>query len=60
MPYQYAVQVEKEFLRTGNFPLQVNHSSVTLYLPGQSRDPVSDPYSVETGYSAGDIDSAVD
>lgn len=60
MPDQYAVQVEKEFLRTRNLPLQVNHSSVSLYLPGQSRKPVPDPYSVETGYAAGDVDSAVE
>lgn len=31
--------------------------SVSVYLPGMIRAPISDPYEVPTGVGAGDVDS---
>jgi hypothetical protein len=60
VPYQSTFTIEKDFLRTGMLPGRFNDSSVTVYPPGAPRGAIPDPYSVATGYSAGDIDSAAD
>ena len=46
------------FLRTGILPSAVNETLVTVYTPGMTRDPISNPYSVPTGERAGDVDTA--
>jgi hypothetical protein len=60
VPYQYTFTIEKDFLSTGVLPGRFNSSSVTVYPPGAPRGAISDPYSAETGYAAGDVDSAAD
>lgn len=57
MTDQPSTHIEKEFLRTGKFPCVQNETFVTVYAPGTTRDPISDPYSVPTGEMAGDIDT---
>ncbi|KAL6241664.1 hypothetical protein RBB50_011446 [Rhinocladiella similis] len=58
LPYQYSTEIEKSFLRTGTLPRQSIDSSLTVYAPSMKRGPIADPYSVPTGFWAGDVDSA--
>lgn len=48
----------KDFLRTGILPSAMNGSQVSIYHPGMRRDAIPDPYDIQTGIIAGDIDSA--
>jgi hypothetical protein len=57
-PDQPAVQLAKNFLRTGKLPAPKNDTRVTVYHAGMRLEPVADPYLVPTGETAGDIDSA--
>ncbi|KIW91189.1 uncharacterized protein Z519_08084 [Cladophialophora bantiana CBS 173.52] len=57
LPYQYSAEIENGFLRTGVLPRKSNDSSVTVYAPPMKRGPIADPYSVPTGFWAGDVDS---
>jgi hypothetical protein len=45
------------FLRDGTLPKAQDTPQVTVYTPGMTRKPVSDPYKVPTGAEAGDVDS---
>ncbi|OQU95518.1 hypothetical protein CLAIMM_01707 [Cladophialophora immunda] len=58
VPYQYSTEIEKSFLRIGTLPRQSNDSSLTIYAPSVKRGRIADPYSVPTGFWAGDVDSA--
>ena len=57
VPNQTSTAIEKEYLLTGVLPAFRNDSSVTVYIPGMTRDPIPDPYDVPTGFVAGDIGS---
>jgi hypothetical protein len=57
-PNQPAVQLAKNFLRTGKLPAPMNDTRVTVYHTGMKLAAVADPYMVATGEIAGDIDSA--
>jgi len=49
--------ITKAFLNTGILPKAQNSTQVTVYTKGMTRAPISDPYLVPTGASAGDVDS---
>ena len=50
-----ARSAEIEFLKTGVLPHPTDQQFVTIYAPGSVRGPISDPYDVPTGPSAGDM-----
>jgi len=57
VPNQPSSLITKEFLRTGVLPKPRNETLVSVYSPGMQRDPIPDPYEVQTGEAAGDIES---
>ncbi|MCJ1309048.1 hypothetical protein MMC25_002703 [Agyrium rufum] len=54
LPSAASTEITKEFLRTGIMPKARSDKLVTIYEPGTQRGPIPDPYSVITGYIAGD------
>jgi hypothetical protein len=46
-----------DFLNSGTLPAAVESQLVSVYTPGMTRKPISDPYQVPTGAIAGDVDS---
>ncbi|KAI1412062.1 hypothetical protein F5Y13DRAFT_180412 [Hypoxylon sp. FL1857] len=56
LPSQPSSLITKEFLRTGVFPKPQNETLVSVYSPGTHRAPIPDPYYVQTGAIAGDIE----
>jgi hypothetical protein len=54
---QPSTKTTKDFLNTGVLPRAQSNSQVTVYTPGMTRRPISNPYEVPTGVLAGDIDS---
>jgi hypothetical protein len=46
-----------DFLNAGILPAAIEGELVSVYTPGMSRKPISDPYQVPTGAIAGDVDS---
>ena len=45
------------FLNSGTLPAAVESELVSVYTPGMTRKPISDPYEVPTGAIAGDVNS---
>lgn len=56
---QLSTKITKNFFNTGVLPTAQSNAHVTVYTPGMTRAPISDPYEVPTGAAAGDIDSGV-
>jgi hypothetical protein len=54
---QESTKITKEFLKTGVLPRVQSSAEVSVYLPGMTRAPISNPYKVPTGAGAGDVDS---
>ncbi|OAL39580.1 hypothetical protein AYO20_00977 [Fonsecaea nubica] len=58
LPAESSTAIAKRFLRTGVLPGHSNNTFVTVYASPVKRGPIADPYSVPTGFQAGDVDSA--
>lgn len=57
VPDQASTKITKTFLNTGVLPETQDSEFFSVYTPGMTRKPISDPYSVPTGALAGDVDS---
>ncbi|CZR58678.1 uncharacterized protein PAC_08570 [Phialocephala subalpina] len=57
VPDQASTKITKAFLNTGILPGAQDSEFASVYTPGMTRKPISDPYSVPTGALAGDVDS---
>ncbi|KAI0835936.1 hypothetical protein F5Y06DRAFT_114052 [Hypoxylon sp. FL0890] len=57
VPNQPSSLITKEFLRTGVLPKPRNETLVSVYSPGMHRALIPDPYQVQTGVAAGDVES---
>ncbi|PMD32000.1 hypothetical protein L207DRAFT_441349 [Hyaloscypha variabilis F] len=54
---QPSTKITMDFLNSGTLPAAVESELVSVYTPGMTRKPISDPYQVPTGAIAGDVDS---
>ncbi|KAH8811132.1 Alpha/Beta hydrolase protein [Xylogone sp. PMI_703] len=54
---QASTKITKEFLNTGIIPAAQENEFVSVYTPGMTRKPISDPYLIPVGALAGDVDS---
>ncbi|CAG9949457.1 unnamed protein product [Clonostachys rosea f. rosea IK726] len=57
LPNHPSSLITKEFLRSGRLPEARNGTIVSVYSPGTRRDPIPDPYLVQTGTMGGEIES---
>jgi hypothetical protein len=53
---QPSTKITMDFLNTGILPAAQESELVSVYAPGMTRKPISDPYQVPTGALAGDVD----
>ncbi|RFU28898.1 hypothetical protein B7463_g7452, partial [Scytalidium lignicola] len=54
---QPSTKITKAFLNTGILPVAQESEFVSVYTPGMTRKPISNPYLVPVGALAGDVDS---
>ncbi|KAE9363001.1 hypothetical protein N431DRAFT_550765 [Stipitochalara longipes BDJ] len=54
---QPSTKITMDFLNSGILPSALESELVSVYTPGMTRKPISDPYQVPTGAIAGDVDS---
>ncbi|KAI0376119.1 hypothetical protein F5Y04DRAFT_293194 [Hypomontagnella monticulosa] len=57
LPDQPSSLITKEFLRTGVLPTPRYQTLVSVYTPCMHRAPIPNPYQIQTGAAAGDIES---
>lgn len=54
---QPSTKITMDFLNSGVLPGAQESKLVSVYTAGMTRKPISDPYQVQTGAVAGDVDS---
>jgi hypothetical protein len=56
---QPSTKITMKFLNDGLLPAAQESELFSVYTPGMTRKPISDPYEVPTGAIAGDVDSGI-